>query len=42
MVSAAWLRNDTDFVSLRADPRFQALLKQLEEKGAASESSTSV
>jgi adenylate cyclase len=31
-VSAAWMRNDTDLASLRADPRFQALLKQLEEK----------
>ena len=35
MVSAAWMRNDTDLASLRADPRFQALLKQLEEKGDA-------
>jgi adenylate cyclase len=32
MVSAAWMRNDTDLVSLRVDPRFQALLKQLDEK----------
>ncbi len=32
MVSAAWMRNDTDLVSLRADPRFQVLLKQLDEK----------
>ena len=35
MVSAAWMRNDTDLASLRADPRFQALLKQLEEKTGA-------
>ncbi len=35
MVSAAWMRNDTDLVSLREDPRFHALLKQLDEKGAA-------
>ena len=34
-VSAAWMRNDTDLASLRGDARFQALLKQLEEKGAA-------
>jgi adenylate cyclase len=34
-VNAAWMRNDTDLVSLRADARFQALLKQLEEKGTA-------
>jgi adenylate cyclase len=32
MVSAAWMRNDTDLASLRGDARFQALLKQLEEK----------
>ena len=35
MVSAAWMRNDTDLASLRTDPRFQALLKQLEEKTSA-------
>ncbi len=34
-VSAAWMRNDPDLASLRGDPRFKALLKQLEEKGAA-------
>ena len=34
-VNAAWMRNDTDLASLRGDARFQALLKQLEEKGAA-------
>jgi adenylate cyclase len=34
-VSAAWMRNDTDLASLRGDARFQALLKQSEEKAAA-------
>jgi adenylate cyclase len=34
-VSAAWMRNDTDLAPLREDARFQALLKQLEGKGAA-------
>jgi adenylate cyclase len=34
-VNAAWMRNDTDLASLRGDARFQALLKQLENKGAA-------
>ena len=34
-VNAAWMRNDTDLASLRGDARFQALLKQLEEKEAA-------
>jgi adenylate cyclase len=35
MVSAAWMRNDTDLASLRGHPRFQALLKQLEQKEPA-------
>jgi len=34
-VNAAWMRNDLDLASLRGDARFQTLLKQLEEKGAA-------
>ena len=34
-VSAAWMRNDADLAALRGDARFQALLKQLEEKAAA-------
>ena len=34
-VSAAWMRNDPDLACLHGDTRFQALLKQLEEKGAA-------
>jgi adenylate cyclase len=34
-VNAAWMQNDTDLASLRGNPRFQALLKQLEQKGAA-------
>ena len=35
MVSADWMRNDTDLASLRANARFQSVLKQLDEKGAA-------
>jgi tetratricopeptide (TPR) repeat protein len=35
MASAAWMRNDADLKPLHDDARFQALLKQLEEKGAA-------
>ncbi len=31
-ISATWMRNDTDLVSLRVHPRFQALLRQLDEK----------
>jgi len=34
-VNAAWMRNDPDLAALRGDARFQALLRQLEEKGAA-------
>ena len=34
-VNAAWMRNDTDLAPLRGDARFHALLKQLEEKEAA-------
>ena len=34
-VNAAWMRNDTDLAPLRGHARFHALLKQLEEKEAA-------
>jgi len=34
-VNAAWMRNDTDLAPLRGDARFHVLLKQLEEKEAA-------
>ena len=30
-VSAAWMRNDEDLVSLRAEPRYAALLAKLEQ-----------
>lgn len=36
MVSAAWMRNDTDLTSLHGNARFESVLKQLDEKGAAS------
>jgi len=34
-VSADWMRNDTDLASLHANPRFHRVLRQLDEKGAA-------